>query len=104
MPLHNPDRLRALSATALLDSKPEQAFDRLTRLAARVLGAPVSLVSLVDRDRQFFKSAEGLAEPWLSERQTPLSHSFCQHVVTTNAPLVVTDARDHPLVCDKTKR
>ena len=77
--LRDPARLSALRQTALLDTPAEEAFDRLTRLASKILRAPVSLVSLVDEDRQFFKSAIGLAEPWASLRQTPLSHSFCQH-------------------------
>jgi diguanylate cyclase (GGDEF)-like protein/PAS domain S-box-containing protein len=89
-------RLRVLEATELLDSGPEPAFDRLTRLAAHVLGAPVALVSFVDDRRQFFKSALGLAEPWATRRETPLSHSFCQHVVAARAPLVVSDAREDP--------
>jgi len=57
---------------------------------------PVALVSLVDRDRQFFKSCVGLPEPWATTRETPLSHSFCQHTVITGEPLVVDDAREHP--------
>jgi PAS domain S-box-containing protein len=85
-------------ATMLLDSPPEEAFDRLTRLASRLLGAPIALVTLVGDDRAFFKSAMGLPEPWATRRGTPLSHSFCHHVVTTGAPLVVEDARRHPLV------
>ena len=88
----------ALDATQLLDTPPELAFDRLTALAAKVLKAPVALVSLVDRNRQFFKSQCGLAEPWASLRETPLSHSFCQHVVVIDEPLVIRDAREHPLV------
>lgn len=92
-----PDRLRALRASGLLDSPPEAAFDRLTRLAARILDAPVSLVSLVSDDRQFFKSCVGLPPPYSESRQTPLSHSFCQYV-TRGEPLVVEDARRHPLV------
>ena len=82
----------------LLDSPPEESFDRLTRLASRLLGAPVALVTLVGDDRAFFKSAIGLPEPWATRRGTPLSHSFCRHVVATGAPLVVEDARRHPLV------
>jgi diguanylate cyclase (GGDEF)-like protein/PAS domain S-box-containing protein len=93
-------RLEALRRTALLDSAAEGAFDRFARLASRLLGAPVALVSLVDADRQFFKSSLGLPEPWASARETPLSHSFCQHVVAARAPLVVDDARAHPLVHD----
>jgi len=85
-------------AFPLLDSSPEEAFDRLTRLAARLLGAPVALVSLLLDDRVFFKSAIGLAEPWASLRNTPLSLSFCRHVVAGGEPLVVEDARRHPVV------
>ena len=57
------DRLEALHATGLLDSDITPSFDRLARLAAHVLNAPVALVSLVDSDRQFFKSCLGLPEP-----------------------------------------
>jgi signal transduction histidine kinase len=93
-------RLDALRRTGLLDTPPEEVFDRLTRLVRRLLGTPVVLVSLVDADRQFFKSAFGLPEPWATRRETPLSHSFCQHVVATGAPLAVEDARQHPLLRD----
>lgn len=98
--LNDPARLRALAQTRLLDTPREESFDRLTRLVSRLLDAPVSLVSLVDRDRQFFKSAHGLEEPLASARQTPLSHSFCQYVVTSGAPLVIENAKDSPIVCD----
>lgn len=91
--LDDPHRLAALHATGLLDSPTEESFDRLTRLASRLLGTPVALVSLVDDERQFFKSQVGLREPWASERQTALSHSFCQHVVASGEPLVISDAR-----------
>ena len=93
-------RLAALWRTGLLDTPPEEVFDRLTRLTRRMLNAPVALVSLVDADHQFFKSALGPPEPWATTRKTPLSHSFCQHVVATGAPLRVEDARRDPLVCD----
>ncbi len=94
MSVHDEERLQALQATELLDSLPEEDFDRFTRLASAAVGAPVALVSLVDADRQFFKSQLGLAEPWAGARQTPLSHSFCRTVVDTAEPLVVTDARE----------
>ncbi len=93
-------RLAALYETGLLDSPPEPAYDRLTQLATRLLGVPVSQVSLVDMDRQFFKSAVGMPEPWASLRQTPLSHSFCKHVVTSEAMVVVEDAHSDPLAQD----
>ena len=98
--LRDPVRLAALRQLALLDTPSEAAFDRLTRLATATLGVPVALVSLVDGDRQFFASCVGLPEPWRSARQTPLSHSFCQHTVASRAPLIIADARDHPLVRD----
>lgn len=91
-------RLDALHATGLLDAPVEERFDRLTRLARRLLDAPVALVSLLDADRQFFLSAQGLSEPWASLRETPLSHSFCRSVVETGAPLSVADAREDPRV------
>ncbi len=94
----NEARLEALRRTSLLDSPPEEAFDRLTRLATAVLRVPVALVSLVDSDRQFFKSQSGLSEPLASTRQTPLTHSFCKHAVGSREPLIVTDARRHPLL------
>lgn len=92
------ERLRALKRTGLLDSAREVAFDNLTRLARDLLGVPVALISLVDSDRQWFKSSDGLSEPWASQRETPLSHSFCQHVVESGEPFVVDEARAHPLV------
>jgi GAF domain-containing protein len=96
--VRNVARLSALQRLGLLDTPPEAAFDRLTRVACRVLRAPVGLVSLVDQDRQFFKSCVGLPEPLASSRQTPVSHSFCQHVVATGRPLIVENAKTNPLV------
>ena len=92
--LAEPGRLAALHEAALLDTPREESFDRLTRLAAKVVNAPVALVTAVDHDRQFFKSCLGLPEPWATERETPLSHSFCQHVVAARGPVIVTDARE----------
>ncbi len=76
----------------MLDSANEETFDRATRLAGRLLGVPVSLFTIVDVDRQFFKAHTGLPEDLQRERQTPLSHSYCQHVVNTDAPLIVRDS------------
>jgi len=93
-------RLSVLDDTGLLDSPPEAAFDRLTRLASRMVRAPVALLTLVDEHRQFFKAAIGLGEPWATRRETPLTHSFCQYATQSRAPLVVTDAREHPVLRD----
>jgi GAF domain-containing protein len=96
--VRNVARLSALQRFNLLDTPPEASFDRLTRVACRVLRAPIGLVSLVDKERQFFKSCVGLPEPFATARQTPVSHSFCQHVVASGKPLIVEDARANPLV------
>ncbi|MBE3636616.1 sensor histidine kinase [Mangrovicoccus algicola] len=96
--LSDPDRLASLDRTALLDTLPEEAFDRAVRLATEVLRVPVGLLSLVDDRRQFFKAQIGLPDPVACKRETPLSHSFCQYVVTSDRPLAVEDARNHPLL------
>ena len=89
----SPERLRALVASRLLEAPAEEEFDRLTRLLCRLLGVPVALITVVDAARQHFVSQQGLAEPWASERGTPLSHSFCQYVVGDGKLLQVEDAR-----------
>ena len=94
----DPTRLAALERLDLLDAATEPELDRYTALAAKMLDAPVALISLVDSDRQIFKSRRGLAEPWATRGETPLSHSFCQYAVASGAPLVISDAREHPLV------
>src|SRR5215510_11687172 len=93
--LENEARLEALRRTSLLDSPPEEAFDRLTRIATTVLRVPVAVVSLVDQDRQFFMSQCGVTEPFASARESPLEQSFCKHAVASGEPLIVTDARRH---------
>lgn len=89
-------RLAAVRETALLDTPAEVAFDRLTRLASRILSAPISLVSLVDGSRDFWKSCIGVPEPFASAREIRLKPSFCQHALTSRAPLVVNDATLDP--------
>ncbi|HEX6240766.1 MAG TPA: GAF domain-containing protein, partial [Polyangiales bacterium] len=98
--LESPERLRVLLETELLDSEAEEVFDRLTRLAARLLDAPTAVVSLIDAKRQFLKSSHGLGGVPGAERNTPLTHSFCKYTVATNQPLVVENAPEHPLVRD----
>lgn len=89
-------RLAALRASGLLDAPVEERFDRLTRLARCLLRTPVALVSLLDADRQFFLSAQGLPEPFSSQRETPLPYSICRLIVETGLPLVVEDTRCDP--------
>jgi serine phosphatase RsbU (regulator of sigma subunit) len=83
---------------ARVDADP--SLDRYARMVRRTLDVPVALVSILQSDLQVFPGASGLPEPVASERETPLSHSFCQHVVITEAPLIVNDARENPLVRD----
>jgi GAF domain-containing protein len=97
----DPGRVAAVHKTGLMDSDPDERFDGLARVAAKALHAPVALVSLVDEDRQFFKSCVGvIKEPWASQRGTPLSHSFCKHAVAQRRPLIVDDAREDPTLRD----
>lgn len=66
--------------TRLMDSAPDEAFDRWTKVAAEALGAPISTISLVDDERQFFVSQVGLTGTG-AERGSGLASSICQHVV-----------------------
>ena len=88
-----PDRLRALERADLLDTPPEEPFDRLARFTAQLIDVPIVLMSIVDSQRQFFKAQVGLSAPLNITRQTPITHSFCQWVVTADEDLVVEDAR-----------
>lgn len=96
--LYDPARLAALRRLDLIDTESEETFDRVSRLAARLLNVPVSVLSLLDDHRQFFKSAVGLTGELAQERGTPLEHSFCKHVVSSGESLVVENALNHPLV------
>ncbi|MEL6206843.1 MAG: ATP-binding protein [Pseudomonadota bacterium] len=94
--------IRSLGELGLVDAPSERPYDNLTKLASQLLNVPAALVVLVEphRNRQYFKSMCGLPEPWASRRQTPLSHSICQHVRAMDAPLAISDTRDVPLVRD----
>ncbi|HKW16378.1 MAG TPA: GAF domain-containing protein [Terriglobales bacterium] len=94
----SPQRISALAAAEVLDTPNDWLLDQITQITAALLGTPVALLSIVDKDRQFFKSQFGLPEPWATSRQTPLSHSFCQWVIVDKDELVVDDARAHPLL------
>jgi signal transduction protein with GAF and PtsI domain len=97
-PITNPARLDVLRRTKLLDTENEEALDQLSRVAARLLDAPLALISLVDENRQFFKSCiGGLPAPWSRAPETPLSHSLCQYAVASGEQLVVVDARVNPI-------
>lgn len=84
-------RLQCLRALEILDTPPEERFDRITRLAAQFVGTPIVLISLVDEARQWFKSAVGL-----DATQTPRDVAFCAHAILDTEVLVVPDAQDDP--------
>ena len=79
-------RLEALRRYAILDTFPEQDFDDLARLAALICGTPIALVSLVDRERQWFKAKIGL-----DEKQTSRDVSFCAHAILKPDVMIVPD-------------
>ncbi|KEF42116.1 MAG: diguanylate cyclase [Cyanobium sp. CACIAM 14] len=81
------ERLEALREYRILDTPPEQAYDDLTALAAFICDVPIALVSLVDRDRQWFKSSIGL-----EARETARDISFCAHAILEDDILVIQDA------------
>src|SRR5438132_9508810 len=84
-------RLAALHALDILDTVADQRFDTITELVSDVLEVPIVLVSLVDRDRQWFKSACGI-----DTRETPRSVAFCAHAILEPEMLVVDDALADP--------
>ncbi|MEO8580442.1 MAG: PAS domain S-box protein [Gemmatimonadales bacterium] len=88
-------RLAALHNTGLLGSAGDDRFDAFTRLAAEILGVPAVVISLVDKDRQYFKSVAGTnGSP--SVGWQPLNASFCQDVIGSGTSLVMADARSDP--------
>ena len=86
-PADEPDRLQALRQLLILDTPPEERFDRLTAFAAEEFGVPTALLSLIDEDRQWFKSRVGM-DPC----ETPRRISFCGHAILQNDIMVVPDA------------
>lgn len=95
LPANETDRLVALEHTKLLDSPPEERFDRITRLTARYFNVKTCLISLIDTDRQWFKSKVGL-----DTSETPRNISFCGHAILKDDTLVVSDAKKDPRFAD----
>lgn len=99
IPSHEPSRLASLISCNILDTPPEEGFDSLTRLASSLCRAPIALISLVDEDRQWFKSHVGV-----DVTQTPRDAAFCGYAILNEGPLVISDALhdertyDNPLV------
>ena len=98
-PADEATRIDTLRALQILDTAPEERFDRLTRLARRLFGVPIALVSLVDSNRQWFKSCMGL-----DASETPRDVSFCGHAIHGDDIFLIPDAsaderfKDNPLV------
>ena len=90
-PTQETERLAALRSYDILDTPPEEAFDRITRLTAALTGVPIVLISLVDAHRQWFKSALGL-----SARESPRENSFCSTAILQEDGLVIEDAQADP--------
>lgn len=101
LPANEAERLHALRSLHILDTSHEERFDRVTRMAKRMFGVEISLVSLVDEDRQWFKSTQGL-----DASETPREISFCGHAINQDGlfiiPNAVEDVRfsDNPLVTE----
>lgn len=99
LPPEELERQAALERTGLLDTEPEERFDRFTRMACNAFRVPIALVSLVDENRQWFKSCQGL-----SASETSRGISFCGHAILNSSLLVIEDASldprfsDNPLV------
>lgn len=90
-----PARLAALQRLAILDTPREEAFDNVVNLVRTVLSVPISAVTLIDKDRQWFKAIEGI-----DATETPRSESFCAHAIRQDAPLLIPDATQDSRVSD----
>lgn len=95
IPSNERERLLALHRLQLLDTSSEERFDRLTRIAKRIFNVPIVLISLIDEDRQWFKSKQGI-----DVCETPRAISFCGHAILNNEIMVVEDAVNDPRFAD----
>src|SRR5271154_7431340 len=91
-PLRESERLEDLRSLKLLDTEPEDRFDRITRLAAEFFQIPTAYVAFIDSDRQWFKSRVGVCPT-----ETARNISFCQYTIERNEPLVISDTHLHPI-------
>lgn len=102
IPQNEDQRIASLHEIKILDTEPNERFDRVTRLASALFNVPMAMISLIDEDRQWFKSCVGV-----STRENPRDVSFCAHVVFSREPMIVADAfqdmrfADNPLVINE---
>ncbi len=95
----DPERIDAVRRTCLLDTPPDESFDRLTRLAAKLIGAPATFLSLLDQSRDFYKSSFGFGEPLKTTRQLE-GTTFCHYALVSDGPLVLDDVTQLPVFRD----
>lgn len=93
-------RFSLLRRSGLLEPEARASFARFTRLACALLQIPTALVTLLDEGRQVFLSQQGMAEPWLSQSQSPIEYSYCQRLLIEDGPLVVEDSQHDERFCD----
>jgi diguanylate cyclase (GGDEF)-like protein/PAS domain S-box-containing protein len=95
IPVDDAKRVLALHSAQILDTPEEEVFDRITRVATQLLNVPIALISLIDTDRQWFKSKVGLGIT-----QTPRNISFCAHALLQREVLLISDALEDPRFAD----
>ena len=102
----NPQRLKVLYDMQILDSPEDRLLDHMTQGICRDLDVPIALVTLIDKDRQFFKSQQGLDPEAARTREMPLSYSLCKYVVEQCSTIAIEDARvisalrQHPAIVE----
>ena len=94
-PNNEDERLKTLYHLAILDTPSDPVFDELCISAAREFNTSAAMITLVDSDRQWFKAKHGI-----DVCETSRAHSFCNHVVVNDSPLIVSDARENPRFLD----
>jgi PAS domain S-box-containing protein len=95
LPSNESQRLKTLHRYAILDTPREENFDRITRLVSQMLKVPMATVTLVDKDRQWFKSTCGL-----DQRETPRAIAFCAHTILSEKMMIIPDAAKDPRFAD----
>src|SRR5262252_10576129 len=95
LPPKEQERLQALQGSGILNSAPERSYDQLTELAASICGTPIAILSLIDSERQWFKSRVGL-----SFKETSRDVAFCAHTILQRDLLVIPDAASDERFCE----
>lgn len=95
IPQNEAERLEALWQMKILDTAPEDRFDKITKEAAEKLGAPISMISIIDKDREWYKSCVGL-----DIKEQPREISFCAHAMLSREIFIIEDAKKDPRFAD----